>query len=650
MKHLLLLILFVISPLILFSQEVYKGNYQFNGLSGSGNFEFVKGEGNTIIKQGEFRFLRKERDPQDKTVLYKTEIFGLYEEDKKSGIWEYQDEKHEVTLNDIDAFKLIYDINSQQIKLKANYKSGVPDGRWVFEENEFREGKLFKKAEAEDFLFRNGDIQGKFQYKTFVGDKTHFIRGELNKEGFMNGEWTFVYQKDGKLVSEVRNYENGFLLGVIKRDLVSDELLEEVVFFQTIKKLKLLNSNENKGFRESDEKFGILFNDGFLSGSEHFRVQEDGNKFITEFLTNVLRYDDQYVSQNGELVDYPLHTKKFVFELSRSQQRIVEDLPSKFDKLQTTIRDYSERNALNLNKQKSDTLSFAYAFFQFQVKKLDEFTEIINLLRTKEIQYYDIQNLIEEGLPFLTERDNVNYIFENRQIQKQLEYKVGDVSSDFYEALSSYIDQVEQKTSELKAYVDKSLSRIERDEDLRNIQNQIQSKKDDLEQKYYPSHDFDELTNNLIKAVYDNILVEGFNNLNERYAKEENFGGKKEIARVMLDLLDEMENQFRPIIDLSKKVNQMDGLYMEEVFNPFTYTRYDQRAKNRLYESGEKVLTHYLDGIKGEKEYTEIKVWLNKTSKLFERMGELREADTRNLERKINRRLSVSKIESLLEL
>jgi len=650
MKKKVLLILFLLSPLFLFSQQIYKGEYSFNGLSGEGNFEFVEGEGNKMIKQGEFSFLRKERDPQDKTKFYRTEVNGVYEQDKKTGVWEYQDEMHKVTLNDIEDFKLFYDINSQQIKLKANYKNGIPDGRWIFEENEFRDGKLNRKSQADDFLFRNGSIQGKFQYKSFVDNKTHFIRGELNRDGFMNGEWTFVYQDKGKLISEIRNYENGFLLGVVKRDLESDETLEEVVFFQTIKKLNLVNNNENKGFRVSEDKFGILFNDGSLSGSEQFTVQNSGNGFIKEFLTSVLRYDGQYVTQKGELVDYPIHTKKFVFELSRAQQKIVEDLPSKFDRLQTTVRDYSERNALNLNRQKSDTLSFAHAFFQFQAKKLLEFSEIINLLRTKEIQYYDLENLSEEGLAFLTERDVVEFSFEDGQYTRVLEYEVGDLRKSFYESLSSYVSQMEQKTSELKNFVDKSLSRIERDEDLRAIQNQIQTKRGELGQKFQQSEDYDEVTNDLLKGIHVNILGSGFDKLNERYAKEENFDGKKEIARVMLDLLNEMDNQYSPLVRVSKDAGQLDELYMEEVFNPFTFTRYDQRAKNRLYESSEKLLDYYLDGIKAETEYTEIKNWLNKINKLFERMGELREADTRNLERRINRRLSVSKIESLLEL
>lgn len=631
------------------AQETYDGEYTFNGLKGIGTFEFVKGEGDAIIKQGEFSFIRKERDTEDKTIFYKTEIFGFYEQDLKTGHWEYQDEVHRAQLEDVIDFKLDYDLSSDQIVLTAEYKDGLPHGKWVFLENEFVNGKLSPKSQADDVNFNNGDIRGKFQYRSFVENRTHFIRGELNREGYMNGEWTFVYSENGMLISEVRKYENGFLLGVVKRNLESDSMIEEAVFYQTIRKLNAVNAGENKGFRISEDRFGIQFNDGFLSGSDQFAVQRAGNDFIAEFLTNILRYDAQFVNQRGELIDYPIHTKRFVFELTRGEQRIVEELPGRFDDLQATVRDYAERNALSLNRQKSDSLSYAHEFFQHQVEKLAEFNEIMNLFRTKEIQYYDLQYLASEELPFLRETDMITYDFEDSTYTKELEYKVGNVEESFYTALSDYISQINSKTSEIKAFVDKSLTRIERDSDLRDIESRIKERIDELENKFTENEEHDQMTKDILLSVHDNILVTNFNQLNERYAKEENFDEKKETARVMLDLLDEMENQYDALSEINERAERLDAFYMEEIFNPFTYTRYDQRAKPKLYESAEIVFEHYIEQLKNETNYTEIKNWVSKIDRYFERMGELREADTRREERRINRRLSVSRIESLLE-
>ncbi|RZS97250.1 hypothetical protein [Cecembia calidifontis] len=645
-----LILLVAMISLSVHGQQVYEGEYTFNGLKGESVFQFVKGEGDAVIRQGEFKFNRREKDREDRTRIYKTLVDGFYEQDKKTGLWNYLDEKHYIELNDVNNFRLDYNISSEQIKLRAAYKNGVPDGRWTFEENEYRSGRLSPKSQADNFLFREGDIVGKFQYKSFVNNRTHFIRGELNRNGFMNGEWTFVYREGDQLVSEIRNYENGFLLGIVKRNLESDEILEEVVYYQTIKKLNQVNNRENKGFRIAEDRFGLVFSDGFLTDSEQFKVQLSGNKFITEFLTNILRYDAQYVNQEGELIDYPIHTKKFVFELSRQEQRIVEDLPAEFDRLQNTVKNYAERNSLRLNRQKSDTLAFAFSFFQFQSEKVSKFSELIDLFRTKDIQYYDLGHLVEEGMSFLLEKDVIRYEIGDSIRIREIDFRMGDFQGNFYTALSDYIKQMSDRTLEVKALVDGELSKIERDEDLRIIQNQIQERKDKIEAIYLREEGLDERERELIASIRSNILNTEFGRLNERFAKEEDFNIKKDQAKIMLDLLEEMEDRYPAFLDLFKKADRMDQLYMEEIFNPFTYTRYDQRAKARLYESAEKLMEYYLDGLAKEQNYIELKTWLNKIDKLLERMGALREADTRRLERKIHRRLSVGKIESLLEL
>ncbi|WP_373522909.1 hypothetical protein [Aquiflexum sp.] len=650
MNKYLLILFFILSPILLQGQELFTGDYTFNGLKGEAAFEFVKGAEGTLIKQGYFRFLRKERDIEDKAVFYKTQVEGNYEQDKKTGLWDYTDERHQIEFKDVVDFKLISELSSQQIKLKANYLQGNPHGKWTFEQNEFAEGKLSKKSQAEDLQFFDGDIRGKFQYKSFVSGKTHFIRGELVGNGYMNGEWTFVYEEEGILINEVRNYENGFLLGLVKRDLEKDDVIDEVVFYETIRKLNQVNNIENKGFRVSEEKFGIQFNDGFLSGAPQFSAQRSGNQFITEFLTNVMRYDEKFVNQSGEVIDYPIHTKKFVFELTRNQQKIVEELPAKFDQLKTTVKDYSERNALMLNRQKSDTLSFAYAFFQFQNQKLKDFDEIMNLIITKEIQYYDLNHLVQDGKTILSETDEISFTFEEENLTREVTYTVGDFENNFYSVLSDYISQMNAKTMEFKSYVDGSLSKIERDEDLRNIQNQIQERRDQLDEKYLLAEDYSFETLELLQSIHDNILGTGFDRLNELYAKEENFDGKKETARKMLDLLNEMENQYQHLTELYSNFDKMDELYMEEVFNPFTYTRYDQRDKPRLYESAERVFEYYMIQLQKEEDYTQIKYWVEKIDSLFQRMSELKEADSRVVERKLNRRLSINRVEAILEL
>ncbi|AFL84802.1 hypothetical protein Belba_2236 [Belliella baltica DSM 15883] len=631
-------------------QKEYQGEYKFNNINGKAKFQFVEDTDGKVIKQGEFSFVRKESDPKDKTRFLKTEIKGVYEQDKKKGSWTYLDEDHQLELEDIVDFELISNLESIQIKLEANYVNGIPNGKWKFEENEFSEGSLNKKAQAEEFLFKDGDIQGKFQFKSFTDDYTQFIRGELKDDGIMNGEWTFVYEAEGRLVSEVRKYEDGFLLGLVKRDLNNDDVIEEQVFFETIAKLNQVNAGENNGFRIADQNFGILFNDGFLSNSPEIKGQTEGNEFMTDFLKKILRYDESYLNQKLELIESPIHTKKFVFELNRNQQKIIEELPAKFDELLKVTQEFKERNALGLNRQKSDSLSATYSFFEFQNEKLKRFNELMDKIRTKEIQFYDVNYIAQEGLEFVSGMDKIKYNFGGEVKVLEIEYYVGDFKEDFYGALDAYVLEMNKVTSKFKAYAERQLSRIEQDSDLKNLEEKIGERKNQLDELYTGFEEKDELTQELLSAINSNILKDDYNRINERYAKSEQFSIKKDEANTLLDLLDEMESQYEVLSNISRNWEILDEYYNEEVINPFTYTNYDKRAKPRLFESAERLFEYYLERIAKEQDYTAIKIWTKKIESLIVKMSELRNEDTRSLERRLNRRSSISKIESDLEL
>jgi len=643
-------IILFLFPIMVFAQEKFQGEYTFNGLQGEAIFELVKGEGDAVVRQGEFKFTRREKDREDRTRIYKTIVNGFYDSDKKTGLWNYLDEKHSIELNDVNNFRLDYNINSQQIKLEASYLEGIPHGKWIFKENVYSEGKLNLKSEADEIHFSKGQIEGFFQYKSFLENKTLFIRGEVSDGGFMNGEWTFVYKNDGILISEVRNYEKGFLLGLVKRDLLTDEILEELVFFEVINKLNKVNNKENNGFRISEERFGIFFNDAFLSNDAEFKSQLSGNSFISEFLKNVLRYDESYVDADENLIQFPLHTRRFVYELTRSQQRMIEDLPDEYERQKRVVRDYSNRNSLRINRQRSDSLAFANAYFEFKIEKLKEFEELINLIKTKSIQFFDVKEMFNSGIPFIREKEIIEYKFDDLPQFREIEYDLSKFESDFYAGLSDYFRQMGITIRTVKAYVDESLSEIERDDDLRAIENRVQSQKLALDDLYLQFENLNEDQKKIISSVHSNILTNSFENILQEYSRLNIFTDKKQKARLMEDLLEEMSNNYTDLIGIPEFRVTLDVLYQEEVFNHFTFSRYDQRAKPKLYEAGEKLFDYYIESLKKEQDYSEIRTWLNKLKDLMIRMEELRYEDTRRLENRINRRMDVGRIESLLEL
>ncbi|EIM76772.1 hypothetical protein A3SI_08646 [Nitritalea halalkaliphila LW7] len=212
-------------------QQEFEGDYVFNGVKGTAKFNFLEGKEGEIIKDGPFRFRRNVADSLDKTRFYKTTITGAYRENLKAGDWFYRDLRHQVTIKDIEEFTVDTELSSEEIRLRAAYEKGLPSGKWNFVRNTYKDGKLSPKASVEELNFTKGMIEGSFQYKEFAGRRTYFVRGGLLPGGIMNGEWTFVYAVDDVLISEVRNYDKGFLLGLVKRNLETDEVVYEQVFF-----------------------------------------------------------------------------------------------------------------------------------------------------------------------------------------------------------------------------------------------------------------------------------------------------------------------------------------------------------------------------------------------------------------------------------
>jgi hypothetical protein len=636
-----------------FSQEVFKGEFVFNGLNGYSVFEFKKGANEGIIKDGKFQFSRNYVDSIGNNRVLKNFAEGSFKENNKNGSWIYKNEDHLVSIKDVKDFNVISYLESQESILNARYNSGIPEGYWVFKVNQYSNEELQPKAFADRIIFKNGYITGDFQYKTFEGDRTFFINGKLSNVGEMDGEWTLIYGQDSILVSEIRNYEKGFLLGLVKRDLETGELLDEVVYFSTIEKLNQVKTNRNEGFDISDRKFEVAFNDGFRRRSIEYRGQYSGNDFIESFLRQILQFEQgDYVNEEGGLIKYPIFTRRFRFDLSEDDKIRILEIPKVYQNIRSQTNAYANMNTLALNKYKSDSLAFAHEFFQVSQLKFQNFENLIEIIEEGRIEFYDIKNYIKDGLEYISNADTINYAYKDEPKQKIISFrKVIEKRENFLSDFSEYLAEELEVISGLGRYVERELFVLEQDENIQKIEAEILTKKSHVD-SLFTNHEFidnDEAI--FIGKIRQNFLGEVFESFIKEYGNAESFADKVRQSEKVMDLLNELEKQFDQLIRLYPAKEKLDELYQEEFFNPFTYARYNQRVKERLFEHGGiKLFNHYLDQLKEEKDYIKIKDWVSKIEKLHNRMLELRNEDTRKLERKIRNNTPVNKIESLLDL
>lgn len=656
LKSISILIFFIIliSTGLTYSQqrEKYVGEYTFNNEEGQAEFSFFENREGNIILDGNFIFIRRTIDTLDRTLLSKLNVNGNFRQNQKHGRWRYVQEEHRVELRDVIDFEVITEIESENYELSAEYNEGLPNGIWEYKENKFERGRLEPLFRSDPINFSSGNITGGVSFEQFGDYLTYNISGRLDAQGVMTGEWIFTYMRDTVFVRETRRYENGFLLGLRVVNDETKEVINEVIFHEVIQNLDRLNQGEKVGFSIAEARFPLTFNVGYRQYFEEIQVQERGNEFLRHVLSRILQYEEDYVQEDGYLSQYPIHTRRFEYPISKDDQRNIEEIEESFEALQSEVNRFANMNALAINRYRDDSLAFAYEYFQNKQERLDRVDTLVQILTSDEIRYIDQNVFVREGIDYLSAFDTIRYEFDNDVMTKELSYEE-EISDDksLTENVIAYIRREQSLVDILSNYITSELEQLEQTDDLATLEARILENKAEVDSIYLTHKTISNRDLEMFAAVFENILQRQFNELSRRYSEMDTYIERIEQGEVILDLISEMQDQFDRLAAVFPTIEDLDETYQEETFNPFTYSRYNVRAKERLFDNGGMVLfNHYINELNNEESYTMIKEHLNKIEALQERLYELRDVDTRRIERRLGRRTSINRIESALDL
>jgi len=633
-------------------RERYEGEYTFNNKEGNAVFTFYEDRDGEIIIDGNFSFVRKSIDTLDRTLLSKLNVNGVYRQNQKHGRWRYDQEEHRVELRNVIDFEVITDLESEDYELTAEYNAGQLQGVWDYRENKFERGRIEPLFRADPINFSAGKITGNINFEQFGDYLTYNITGRLDPQGVMIGEWVFTYMRDTVFVRETRRYENGFLLGLRVVNDETREVINEVIFHEVIQNLDRLNQGENVEYSIAEARFPLTFNVGYREGFEEIQVQRRGNEFLRHVLSRILQYEKDYVNDDGQLTQYPIHTRRFEYPISKADQQNIDEIDESFDALQTEVNRFATMNALAINRYRDDSLAFAYEYFQRKQERLDRVDTLVQILTSDEIRYIDQDVFVREGIDYLSAFDTIRYEFDNEVRTRGLSYEE-DITEDrsLTQNVLSYIRREQSIVDELRDYITRELQQLEQTDDLATMEARILQNKAEVDSIYLSHTTISDTDLEMFAGVYENILQRHFNELSRRYSETDTYMERVEKGEIILDLISEMREQFDRLAAVFPTMDDLDETYQEETFNPFTYSRYNVRVKERLFDNGGMVLfNHYVNQLMNEEDYTKIKEHLDRIEALQERLYELRDVDTRRIERRLGRRTSINRIESALDL
>ncbi len=634
------------------SRETYSGPYEWTtGETGTAEYQYT-GDDDDRVKDGTFMYHYQTLDSLDESILIKRHIDGNYDDDQKHGKWTYNKEQHKVILKDVVDFSIDAELESQEETIEASYREGVPHGKWRLRERFYLRGELQPLFSSEDLTFTNGFVRGDFGISKFDGNNEITLKGRTNTSGYMEGIWEFTYLQDSVSFKETRRYDDGFLLYVEVIDRKSGKLVDQLYFGNTREKLSALREGGNTQYAIAEQPFGLYFNDGYSRSDQEYTIQTGGNAFIEEIFRELFEYDQGLYFEDDEMVVSPVRTRRFKYPFSNRDLSRASDIAENYDALKQEISLYAEMNVLNLNKQRSDSLAFAYTYFQVANEQLNDLDEAIEYLRSGDVQYIDQKNYLQSISSKIITQDTLLYDYDGETLRRPIELSFDQPEdSTLIEAIDGYLSAIRETTTIFADYTDAQLEEIELDQTIEDLEQRIISKKSEIDTLYANHSAQSTNEQRLIRSVQSNILIDSYEEKSQSYAQLDGYVDRIRKGEELLDLLNELEKVFPQLAKIFEENDEIDEEYQEETFNPFTYSRYEQRAKERLYEKGAVTLfNHYVRELKDEQDYTQIKEHIARIQDLHAKLRELREENTRRLERRLGRTDDVDQIESLLNL
>ena len=548
--------------------------------------------------------------------------------------------EYSVNYKDIQDLRLISSLNGLERRIICRYNLGVPEGEWEIFRNSIVDGRRQGQAISSKANFKDGIITGPFSFDDRDGDNFISITGNFNSEGFFHKEWTFSYSYEGKIYKEYREYLQGFLVKLIIQDGVSNSTLYSIDYIDVNDKINQLQKNEsNLPFEEGTKSFGLLFDNGYDPNSDYIKAQLIGNEILEHVFK---RYSDKQsligLTPGSESPQMKF-TKRFKFIYPEYETPILAQLKLRNSALTFTLDSILSINKFGLNKQRTDSLSLAYALFKLSTKKLELLDSTIITLQNGTFDYINRTTFFEKGIPTLSQYDTLKYVMDNKLKESIVNYGLKiDNAENLVQNLSSYFDSLEQRVNSLLNYTIKQIQLISQQKELEIIDSCIISESEKIDSLYRIEGHFEKFKqkdlnfksngksepDKIIPEIYVLIGIQKREELISRYSKENEYLKKEEIGKQIIDLLKGLMAIYKDLEVVSTLQASVDSAYTRFSPNPFMERMAESRIKQHIYTAGmDKLLPFMLEELKKASNAEELKRKTEEIIRFRARMIEL---------------------------
>jgi len=601
-------------------EQTYTGVYSVNQYEGLADFSYKVTKGDTLLdghfsmKQSNakalftpggdayFSFVGTFKDnlPQGDWKL----VFGGFIASQSSN---FEDDAYQVLLN------------GTKLTVSGNLIDGKPEGKWVYRSNRLAD------SEVEELLFTSTIDFGKgIPQKSFhIENESMSMVGRFLRDGLAHDVWELYggYSTDA---SEKWFFSEGLLEQIV---FSSDEQIDTLQFFdQDTQEFQVVNLDLRY--------IHLLEMYQFLTGQPSRLEISQVNNMLVENSAYYKKIDDILSSLGDSKFMPEFKVKAPYFPFSEVEITLLKAIQKNFNGSRAISKRILESSQVQILKLSNESISVLVS----EVESVDE------MYNDPVKQFLTFNNL--EVLEFAVRDSLVGQILDDRNGELGLKAD-GTAVNVGLKRMEKISNVAFEKLDSLQKEIQGKLTLEQRQKEQEVLESEL------LAQITQLNTLIDSLQDNSEKPV-DEMLVGIKSNAKGKlkdYASINDINQQSDQAVALTGCFKEMKTLALTASSLTAKQQEIKELYTERVWNPFTATLMDEEQKRAITSSYQNVLIpFFLKTLTRDFDCAEIEELTGLIESSFQQILELKEGDTKLLERKLKNEKNPQKVLDLFSL
>lgn len=611
--------------------QTYDSIYQpVPGFEGHAKFTYLEDDDGNRIKSGDFVFTRDVRllDTQTKATYNYWE--GAYEGNLKEGPWFYETKNHKVEIEEISDVELDYTIYTEDEILEITYDNGIPVEDITLESILYADKVRQKRLKYFESGVKEGRIDGNFEF--FLANEDEDIAAVKGQalNGLMEGIWEFNFYNTNTL--ERREYQNGILLKLTRT--VNDQITEEIEF-PLSEGLQASLNNEEGALELANKPLSLSFSDGYPRNSKYLKVQEPGEEILELVFAEIFKFDNN-LDPSERL---PLGTNRAYYTLSSEETAALKDWAVQQAEFRNKIQAINTLEIDNPALIQDSDLEVIINWAQKQQEIRDYIKPWNNILSKDQIEYYNREGLLVDYAYNLLSSDTITVNSETTIF----DYEPDEKGENFLLYIVENFTDRNKVADSLIQELTVRLDELQVNREISDLHNEIVIKKENLDSLYSNQIQHNQV-NYMLRKIENYFSSTAYPQQLSEFIDAEDLSEQITHGQDLILHLDLLKKIYNMGVEIANKEKEIDSLYTEMTFDPFTFTEVPARKKRRLYNvvTDEVIQELIMAAGNDHREPKEALKHLQQASQMQERLIFLEDKNTSRLERRLVRSNSLS--------